>query len=154
MDLQRPLFEIGLAYHKSSWKHRDSPLPKVCKRWFPNRGSSLVWRETSCTPSWPQFNLCLTSTLPQHYLFFTLFQHLLSRQSRTTVVSTPTRQRFQIELSGITAIPAAISISSSQQIYTRCGFDFAGGLLGLREWRENLAGNLFWRLRLLLSLPS
>ena len=38
-------------------------LPRVCKRWFLNGGSSLDWRANSRTPCWPQFYL-------DFYLFY------------------------------------------------------------------------------------
>ena len=47
--------------------------PRVCKRWFPNGGSSLVRRSNSGTPFLPQFYLNFTSVLPQVYLFLTCF---------------------------------------------------------------------------------
>ena len=65
-------------------------FPRVCKRWFPNGGSSFVGERNSATPFFtsilPQFCLCFTSIgtsfLPH---FNPCFQPLLSRQSRTTV---------------------------------------------------------------------
>ena len=39
-------------------------VPKVCKRWFPNGGSSSVGEWNSATPFLPQFNPLFTSILP------------------------------------------------------------------------------------------
>ena len=44
--------------------------PRVCKRWFPNGGSSSVGERNSATPFSPQFN----PFLPQPYLILTSFK--------------------------------------------------------------------------------
>ena len=59
-------------------------LPSVCKRRFPNGGSSLLRRANSRTP----FLTLFTSVLPKLYLnltFLTSLNPLLTRQSQTTV---------------------------------------------------------------------
>ena len=47
--------------------------PRVCKRWFPNGGSSFMGERNSATPPLPQFFLCFTSILPLSNLFLISF---------------------------------------------------------------------------------
>ena len=60
-------FFVASFWFWGSRKH----LPRVCKRWFPNGGSSLVRRPNSGIPFQPQFYLHFTSVLPQFYLSLT-----------------------------------------------------------------------------------
>ena len=46
-------------------------IPRVCKRWFPNGGSSSVGERNSATPLSPRFNPLFTSILPHFNLFLT-----------------------------------------------------------------------------------
>ena len=53
-------------------------VPRVCKRWFPNGGSSSVGERNSATPFLPQFNPLFTSMLPEFYLNLTSAQPAIS----------------------------------------------------------------------------
>ena len=63
------------------WKHhstrnyfrneRPNFVPRVCKRWFPNGGSSFSPESKFSTPFKPQSYLCFTSSFPLFNLFIT-----------------------------------------------------------------------------------
>ena len=53
--------------------------PRVCKRWFPNGGSSSVWERNSATPLFTSiFYPLITSFLPKFYLNLTSAQPAIS----------------------------------------------------------------------------
>ena len=71
-------------------------MPRVCKRWFPNGGSSFVRRSLSATPFLPQFNplftsvyLFLTSSLPLFNLNLTSASSGISNHFLETTVYKP-----------------------------------------------------------------